>query len=180
VDRVDGSDDSKESSEDSLRHFVRWYGAEHARLFGSLVALSGDRELAAEATDEALSRALQHWERVRAMDSPEGWTYRVAVNVMRRLARRRNMERRVLGRLARGATVVASQPAPGDEVWDLVRALPERQRTAVVLRYVADLAEADVAAAMSVTRGTVASTLAAARRALADVLAEPDVVEEPS
>jgi DNA-directed RNA polymerase specialized sigma24 family protein len=65
-------------------------------------------------------------------------------------------------------------------VWDVVRALPDRQRMAVVLRYVADLAEDDIAVAMGVTRGTVASTLAAARRSLAALLAEPDVAEEPS
>ena len=158
------------------RDFERWYVGEHARLFGSLLVLSGDREIAAEATDEALSRALQHWDRVGLMDSPGGWTYQVAVNVVRRLTRRRALERRLLRRLGPRA----AEPAPGGEVWDLVRSLPERQRTAVVLRYVADLAEADIATAMGVTRGTVASTLADARRTLSGVLTEADVAEEPS
>lgn len=160
----------------AARDFEHWYVGEHARLFASLLVLSGDRELAAEATDEALSRALQHWERVREMDSPGGWTYQVALNVVRRTARRRTLERRVLRRLSSHADA----PAPAGEVWDVVRALPERQRMAVVLRYVADLAENDIATAMGVTRGTVASTLADARRALAGLLAEPDVAEEPS
>ncbi|MDQ1462530.1 MAG: polymerase sigma-70 factor, subfamily [Actinomycetota bacterium] len=158
------------------RAFEQWYAGEHPRLFASLVVLTGDREVAAEATDEALSRALQHWERVAEMDSPEGWTYRVAVNIVRRGARRRALERRLLGRLvSRGAT-----PAPAGEVWDLVRSLTARQQQAVVLRYVADLAEADIARVMGVTRGTVASTLAHARRALGGALREPDVAEEPS
>ena len=72
---------------------------------------------------------------------------------------------------------------PDDELWAAVAASPERQRTAVVLRYVADLPEAGVAAAMKVRRGTVASTLAAARRSLARTLG-PDldpteVLDEP-
>jgi RNA polymerase sigma factor (sigma-70 family) len=165
VDGVDGAGD-----------FAHWYAGEHARLFASLLVLSGDRELAAEATDEAMSRALQHWDRVGTMASPAGWTYRVAVNVFRRVARRRTLEQRLLRRLVPRQAAAA----PAGEVWDVVRGLPDRQRMAVVLRYVADLAEDDIAVAMGVTRGTVASTLAAARRSLAGLLTEPDVAEEPS
>jgi len=158
------------------RDFDGWYRGAHARLFASLLVLCGDRDLAAEAVDEALARALQHWDRVCEMDSPEGWVYRVAVNVMRRVARRRAIEQRVRWRLASREVM----PAPAGEVWDLVRALPDRQRTAVVLRYLADLAESDIAAVMGVARGTVASTLADARRSLAALLAEPHVAQEPS
>ena len=158
------------------RDFEHWYAGEHGRLFASLFVLSGDRDLAAEATDEALSRALQRWDRVSEMDSPGGWTYQVAVNVLRRATRRRALERRLMRRLVRQDI----SPAPAGEVWDVVRALPERQRMAVVLRYVADLAENDIATVMGVTRGTVASTLADARHTLAGLLAEPDVAQEPS
>ncbi len=70
-------------------------------------------------------------------------------------------------------------PAPSGEVWDLVRALPDRQRTALVLRYVADLAERDIASVMGVTRGTVASTLSDARRRRGAVVNRlDDAVEE--
>jgi RNA polymerase sigma-70 factor (ECF subfamily) len=158
------------------RDFEEWYRNEHPRLFASLLVLCGSRESAADATDEALSRALQHWSRVRSMSSPEGWVYRVAVNVARRSARRRSLEDRLLRRLR----IVEAIPAPSGEVWDLVRALPDRQRTAVVLRYVGDLEEGAIAQAMGVTRGTVASTLSDARRKLAAVLTEPEVAEESS
>jgi RNA polymerase sigma-70 factor (ECF subfamily) len=69
-------------------------------------------------------------------------------------------------------------PAPAGEAWELVRALPRRQRTAIVLRYAADLPEADIAIAMGVTRGTVSSTLADARRALARMLDADEELEE--
>ena len=159
------------------RDFESWYAGEHARLYTALLILTGDRDVAADATDEALSRALQHWPRVGGMDSPEGWTYRVAVNVIRRRGRRRAMEQRVLHRFAASSAQFA--PAPAGEIWDLVRSLTNRQRTALVLRYVADLTEPDIAAVMGVTRGTVASTLADARRALGDALKEPNVAEDP-
>lgn len=141
-----------------------------------MLVLAGDRDVAADVTDEALARALRHWQRISAMQSPEGWTYRVAVNVWRRQARRRSMERRLLPRLVSRQVVAA----PAGEVWDVVRSLTPRQREAVVLRYVADLAEPDIAQAMGVSRGTVASTLSDARRSLAGLLAEPDPVEGAS
>jgi len=59
-------------------------------------------------------------------------------------------------------------------VWRAVRALPDRQRTAIVLRYVADLPEVDIAEAMHVSRGTVASNLSDARRSLARYLGDHD------
>jgi DNA-directed RNA polymerase specialized sigma24 family protein len=145
--------------------FEDWYQAMHPRLLGVLCAVSADPDAAAEATDEAFARALFRWDRVRAMASPEGWTYRVALNLLRRRKRRAAMEVRLRRREG-----VVDAPCPAGEVWDEVRRLPERQRTAIVLRYVGDLPEAEIAAAMGVTRGTVASTLADARRRLATTL----------
>jgi RNA polymerase sigma factor (sigma-70 family) len=147
------------------QEFEDWYKAMHPRLLGVLCTVSGDPDAAAEATDEAFARALFRWDRVGAMASPEGWTYRVALNVLRRRKRRAGMEARL-----RHREDVVEAPCPAGEVWDQVRRLPERQRAAIVLRYVGDLPEAEIAAAMGVTRGTVASTLADARQRLAMTL----------
>jgi RNA polymerase sigma-70 factor (ECF subfamily) len=153
--------------------FGDWYQREQPRLFASLLVLAASPDVAADATDEAFTRALMHWKRVSEMDSPEGWTYRVAVNVWKRVARRRALETRLLPRLVSRQVVAA----PAGEVWDLVRSLTVRQRTAVALRYIADLSEADIASVMGVTRGTVASTLADARRLLAAALVDPCIPE---
>jgi RNA polymerase sigma factor (sigma-70 family) len=153
--------------------FDDWYADQRPRVYLSMLALSGDPDLAADATDEAFTRAVAHWKRVQSMDSPGGWTQRVALNVLRRRLRRTRVESRLLPRLVdRDHDVL-----PTGEMWDLVRALPERQRVAVVLRYVADLTEPDIAIAMGIARGTVASTLAAARERLAEVLIS-DVEED--
>ncbi len=53
-----------------------------------------------------------------------------------------------------------------------IRALPGRQREALVLRYYADLSEAEIARAMGVSRGTVKSTTSRAVAALARMLQE--------
>jgi RNA polymerase sigma-70 factor (ECF subfamily) len=110
------------------------------------------------------------------MESPSGWTYRVALNALRRTKRRHAMEHRLLRRVH----VVETVPTVDDDLWTVVRTLPARQCQAVVLRYVADLPEAEIATAMGVTRGTVASTLADARARLAELLNEPELLEESS
>jgi RNA polymerase sigma factor (sigma-70 family) len=155
--------------------FDEWYRREHPRLVASLLLISGDIEAATEATDEALARAFLHWDRVRAMESPGGWTHRVALNVLRRRKRRQTLERRLLARQHPAREV----PAPAGEAWLAVRDLPPRQRVAIVLRYVADLPESEIASAMGISRSGVASALADARRNLAAVLKEDTTVLEP-
>ena len=144
--------------------FTTWYRAQYPSVLAACAALSGDADVAREAADEAFSRAFERWERVGGMPAPGGWVCRVALNCLRRSLRRRRYETMLLRR-ERGASARAVLPRP--DVWAAVRSLPERQRSAVVLRYVADLPEAEIAEAMGVARGTVAATLAAARKHLA-------------
>jgi RNA polymerase sigma-70 factor (ECF subfamily) len=154
--------------------FAAFYEHEHPRVLGVLSAVSGDRQAALEATDEAFVRALERWKRVSAMESPSGWTYRVALNALRRTKRRFATEQRLLRR----TRVVEVVPTVDTDLWSVVRTLPPRQCQAVVLRYVADLPEAEIADVMDITRGTVASTLSDARTRLAALLGEPVLVEE--
>lgn len=149
--------------------FEEWYAAQHAPVLASMVLVAGCLHEAREATDEAFARAYERWERVRRMDSAGGWTYKVALNVLRRRTRRQAIERRLLVH----RRPVLEVPPPAGEAWQVVAELPRRQRTAVVLRYVADLTEPEIARAMGVTRGTVSSALVAARRSLAAALGEP-------
>ncbi len=137
------------------------------QVVASLALVVGDRELAHDAAAEAFAKAYSRWSRVSSYRSPTGWIYTVALNGARRSARRRTRERDLL---AAQPTPVAIADTDDLGVWELLDTLPERQRTAVVLRYAADLTEADVAAAMGVTRSTVSSQLRAAHAHLADQL----------
>jgi RNA polymerase sigma-70 factor (ECF subfamily) len=147
--------------------FEDWYRASYPGLFAALTVVAADRDLARDATDEAMVRALERWDRVQGMASPVGWAYQVAVNLLRRKARRGALERRLSGR-----TEPVSPPELHPEVWDAIRSLPKRQRQAIALRYLLDLTEADVAEVMGVAVGTASATLAAARAALSRQLAE--------
>jgi RNA polymerase sigma-70 factor (ECF subfamily) len=150
--------------------FESWYRREHPKLVNSLFAAAGSVDAAREATDEAFARAAARWPRVRSMEYPTAWTYRVALNALRKTSRRRAREIALASRTA--TTDSLSAPVPYPEVWDAIRALPTQQRHAIVLRYVADLPEQEIATALGVTRGTVASTLSRARTSLADALAD--------
>lgn len=152
--------------------FAVWYGALWPRVLRAVTVTVGDRDLAEEAVAEAFSRALARWPSPAEIDSPVAWLHRVAVNEVRSRWRRSRLERRLLER-------IAAEPAPrihpveprDDALWAAVAALPDRTRQMVALRYVLDLPEAEVATALGVTRGTVASTLSKARHQLSAVLA---------
>jgi RNA polymerase sigma-70 factor (ECF subfamily) len=161
---------SSESGVD-LDGFEVWYRREHPRLVGALMWLGGDPMDVRDAVDEACARALERWDRVGVMRSPSGWTYRVALNVWKRRERRRALERRVLRRHRPSETAIAG---PAGEAWDLLRHLPPRERTAISLRYVGDLTEAQIADAMGVRRSTVSVLLGRAHRRLAELLVEVD------
>ena len=149
--------------------FEAWYRREHPRLVTLLSVVTGDAELGCEAVDEALARIFERWERVSQMDSPAAFAYRVALNVARRRARRRDLERRLWARRA-------PQPVPGPtgELWLLVADLAPRQRTAVLLRHVGQLTEQEIAEVMGVARGTVSATLRSAYRRLGAAINEPE------
>ncbi len=148
--------------------FEEWYRREQPGLVRALWAMSGDRDLAADAVDEAFSRALAGWDRVSAMTSPGGWVRTVAINHLRRTMHRRDLERRLLHRQR---PAVGHGPAIDPELWGAVAALPVRQREVIALRYIGDLTEADVAASLGISEGAVSASLTKARRRLADVLA---------
>jgi len=155
--------------------FERWYRQEHHRVLTALAVAGGDVEIAREATDEAFVRAYERWSRVRAMDSPGGWLYRVALNELRRRARRQKLERELLRRNHRQGLETAQPPIADPNLWEAVRGLPRRQRSAVALRYVLDLTERDVAATMGISRGAASATLTAARKRLHEAIGEPVV-----
>jgi RNA polymerase sigma factor (sigma-70 family) len=130
---------------------------EFGRLVGMLTLYTSDRDLAAELAQEALARACRHWRRVRHMDAPAAWLYRVALNLANSAFARRRAERRAHAQAAILDAPVAKHPR-WDEVVALRQALgvlAPRQRAAVVLRYYADLPAAEVASLMRCRPGTV-------------------------
>jgi DNA-directed RNA polymerase specialized sigma24 family protein len=149
--------------------FESWYREAWPRLVAAITVFTRDVHVAEDVVAEALSRAYERWDDVGAMQSPVGWSYRVAANLGRRRARRVALEEMVLGR-SRPDLVWVDPDLVDPAIWAAVAALPSRQRAAVALRYVLDLPQDEVATSMGVAPGTAAATLHAARARLASAL----------
>jgi len=147
--------------------FAAWYAVQAPRAVATLQAALGDRGLAEDCVAEAFARAFARWPKVRRMKSPNGWIYVVALNHARSAARRERVQRQWRGT---HPPQPMHAPEPPDPLWDAVASLSTQARRAIALRYIADLPEAEVARVMGVSRGTVATTLHRARKALAEHL----------
>jgi RNA polymerase sigma factor (sigma-70 family) len=140
------------------------------RLVGTLSLMCGDREVAQELAQETMARVWVNWPKIRDLGDQvaTAWTYRVAVNLSKSWIRRRVAERRALARLSAQNADRHSDPDPADAVAvrRAVASLSRRQRTAVVLRFYADLPVAEVAALMGCAPGTVKALTGQAMSAL--------------
>ena len=139
---------------------------EWPRLVGSLSLFTGDGELAQELAQETLARACRDWRKVSNLDAPGVWAHRVALNLARSHFRRRAVARRHEERLAAALSTDEPDTATVIVVRNAVARLPLRQRTALVLRYFADLSVAQTADIMRCPPGTVKTLTYEAIRAL--------------
>jgi RNA polymerase sigma factor (sigma-70 family) len=137
-----------------LAEFCR---SEHPRLVGMLTLYCGDRDLAQELAQETIVRAIQHWKKVRSLQAPSAWARRVAVNLANSWMRRTIAKRKATQRLsARTGHLHNDRDTAGAvAVRKAVADLPSRQKTAIVLRYYADLPVDEVARIMGCKQGTV-------------------------
>jgi RNA polymerase sigma-70 factor (sigma-E family) len=110
---------------------------EYPRLVAAMRLMTGDPVVAEDLAQEALSRAVGAWPRVSRLESPGGWTHRVALNLATSRFRRLAAGRRAQRRLAASEPLVREAPAflDAEPMWRAVAALPVRQRSAVVLRH---------------------------------------------
>ena len=149
------------------------YLGEYKSLVRLAVLLVHDVPTAEEVVQDAFEA--MHYAQRRLRDSEKALSYlrQAVVNRSRSVLRHR--------------TVVdknAPKPAPDEPsaehaamaliersaVIEALRTLPDRQREAIVLRYYADLSEADIAATMGISKGAVKSHTARAMAALKSIL----------
>lgn len=166
---------------------VNGRAADHAvtELYGlhyqSLVRLSAllvrDVTTAEEVVQDAFVAMHGGWRRLRDTDKALSYLRQSVVNRSRSVLRHRavidkyapkptpdapSAEQGAIAQLERSAVIAA------------LRNLPERQREALVLRYYADLSEAQIADAMGISRGAVKSHTARAMSALRMVLEQEE------
>jgi RNA polymerase sigma-70 factor (ECF subfamily) len=146
------------------------------RLVGSLTLHCESRPVAEELAQEALARAWQRWSTVSTMASPDAWTYRVAFNLAASDRRRRRAERRALDRRPQ-PLAPPERTAETLAVWAALRALPARQRAAVVLRHYAGFSIRETATALDCAEGTVRSLTSQGVQAIRAALGDGEQLE---
>lgn len=141
--------------------FSEFYRDHWSGVARGLALTLGDRDLATEATDEAMARAYPRWATLQAYDNPAGWVYRVGLNWARSHHRR----------VARLIPFVDHPPVDLGPVADpavrqALQALDLKQRAVVVCRLLLDWSVEETAFALEIKPGTVKSRLHRALQSL--------------
>jgi RNA polymerase sigma-70 factor (sigma-E family) len=137
----------------------------------------GSRASAEDAVHGAFCGLYRQWDRLADPDKALPYVRSAVMNRCRselrrqaRLARRADQNHRLIE--ADSPEQVAILGEEHRDVLAGLRALPARQREALILRYFLDLPEAEIAAAMGISQGTVKSTTSRALTALGKQLRE--------
>ncbi|MDR0346199.1 MAG: SigE family RNA polymerase sigma factor [Nocardiopsaceae bacterium] len=158
----------------SFEDFVQ---ARSAALFRTALLLTGQNRAEAEDLLQiCLERAYRHWGKItRFGDDAERYARRILVNAAndrwRRLSRRRENS---LGVESRTITIPdrTAELADRDILLRALAVLPQRQRSAVVLRYFDDLDDAEIATVLGCSPSTVRSQVSRGLARLREALAE--------
>ncbi len=148
--------------------FVR-YGS--VRLLRVAYLLTGDRYAAEDLLQEVLEQVYVRWRAVRT--SPDAYARKALVNrAANRWRRRARRSERRLGDVDPAVSDHAGDVELREVVVAALRALPPRQRAAVVLRFLEDLPVATVAQTLSCSEGAVKSHTARGLARLRERLVE--------
>jgi RNA polymerase sigma factor (sigma-70 family) len=143
------------------------YRQHSARLWRSLLAFSGNADVANDALAEAFAQALRRGDELR---DPLAWIWRAAF----RIAAGELKERRTRFSELGDPEVGYLFPEPLLHVFDALSHLSPNQRAAIVLHDYADRPVAEVAATLGASRATVYVHLSKGRRRLRSLLEDDD------
>lgn len=155
------------STKEHEREFEVLFDRHYRSLRGLAFVMLGDAARAEEIVMEAYLKAFSGWARLRGMDHPHAYLRQIVVNLCRAKFRREKIELRV-NALVHRREETWWEPSRDlrMDLWAAVRTLPERQRACIVLRYLEDMTEREIADAIECSIGTVKSQLSKARAKL--------------
>ncbi|MFF5215477.1 SigE family RNA polymerase sigma factor [Micromonospora sp. NPDC000442] len=141
--------------EEEFRDFV---AARSGALLRTAYLLTGDWGTAEDLLQTALTKTYLAWKRLGGIEAIEPYARRVMVNTSTSWWRRRwHGERPTEVLPEHAATDEIERQLDRDVLWRHLRALPARQRAVLVLRFYEDMSEAQTAAILEISPGTVKS-----------------------
>lgn len=150
--------------------FEAFYRQEYRAVVAVAYALTGKAAVAEELAQDAFLVAHRRWAQISGYDAPGAYVRRVVANMAVSFVRRLAAEARALARLASrsvpGAWAAPLEPTDAD-FWRAVRSLPRRQAQVLVLRYLEDRSDAEIAQILGCADNTVRVHLHNGRRSLA-------------
>jgi RNA polymerase sigma-70 factor (sigma-E family) len=150
--------------------FVRGRGEHHLRI---AVLLTGDWHTAEDLVQASLVKLYRAWPRLRLDGDPDAYLRRIMVNTRRSWWRAQWRRETPTGELPETAIAdFTDRHALGAQVRQALQALPRRQGEVLVLRYCADLSEAQVADLLGCSLGAVKTHTHRGLRALREILRE--------
>ena len=159
--------------------YVRFVQERHAGLYRTAFLLTGNHHTAQDAVQSTLVKVYASWSRVRRAERPVAYVQRMLANEVVSMHRRRGAREVPTDRMpdlpgARRQVGPEDRVVDAQTVWQALETLSERQRAVVVLRYYADLSEAEIADTLGIAAGTVKSHAHAALAALGATLGAAD------
>jgi RNA polymerase sigma-70 factor (sigma-E family) len=137
--------------------FTEFVQARWPALYRTAYLLTGERGEAEDLLQTALANTYLAWSRIRDRGATEAYVRRAMVNAAPRGWRRRDRTVLTDEPPARAHDGGLDGHAERAQVWAAVCELPPRMRATLVLRYYEDLSEAEVAAALDCSVGSVKS-----------------------
>ena len=149
----------------------------HAELVRLAVLMVGDLPTAEDVVQDVYASLHKRWSQLAAPDAVLPYVRAAVLNGCRSVLRRRGIARRVAAAhrdepRANSAESEAILSEDRREVLAALARLPRRRREVLVLRYYLGLSEAEIAAVLGISPGTVKSTAARGLAALARDLGE--------
>jgi len=146
-------------------------------IYNLVYRLLGDREEAADVTQETFVAAYRGWKSFRAESTEYTWLYRIAVNLCKNRFRQRDRRRRHEGPSLDDAVLPDDRPVDGPDgiierkelkemIEQAIGSLPDDYRIVAVLRDLRGLSYADIAAVTDLSVDVVKTRLARARNML--------------
>lgn len=135
-------------------------------------ALVGEAGAAEDIAQDAFVRLYASWRRLDRIDHAPSFLRRIVVNECRSRARRAAVRERLDPLLKQPTSVDQPDVAERMDIWSALSSLPPRQRMCMVLRYLEDLSDGDIADLLGCSVGTVKSQLHKARRKLGPLLSD--------